>query len=253
MSKTITAIIIDDEPLALKRLRRLLEKYKEIEIVGEAANGEQGLILIEQLEPALIFLDVEMPVLNGFQMLAKLKHQPKVIFTTAFEEYAIKAFEENSIDYLLKPVELSRLDKAIEKLKRFNEGSNSITGINIEAVLNALQPKKEIKSIPVRIGDKINLVKTDQIIYFEAKEKYVYIVTEDNREHLTDFTLASLEEKLSAPFLRVHRAFIINSDKIKEFYRGFNSTFIVVMKDSKGTRINTGRSYIESIKHLFEL
>src|SRR3954468_18327486 len=102
MSKTLSAIIIDDEPLALKRLARLLKKHEDINIIAEAGNGKEGLDLIEQLKPDLIFLDVEMPVMNGFEMLGKLQHQPKVIFTTAFENYAIKAFEENSIDYLLK-------------------------------------------------------------------------------------------------------------------------------------------------------
>jgi two-component system LytT family response regulator len=253
MNKTISAIVIDDEPLALRRLLRLLEKYEEIEIVGEAANGEQALQLIEEHKPDLIFLDVEMPVMNGFEMLAKLKHHPRIIFTTAFEEYAIKAFEENSVDYLLKPIEVERLDKSIEKLRRFNGTVEGIDAAHIQSILNAVQVKKEIKSIPVKIGDKILLIKTSDIIYFEAKEKFVYIMTEEGREYLTDYTVAALEEKLSAPFLRVHRAFIINTDKIKEFYKGFNSTFIVVMKDSKSTRINTGRSFNESIRHLFEI
>ena len=253
MNTIFTAIIIDDEPLALKRLQRLLKKYNEIEIVAEASDGKHGLELIERHKPGLIFLDVEMPVMNGFEMLGKLKHQPKVIFTTAFEDYAIKAFEENSIDYLLKPIESERLDKAIEKLKRFN-GSDTLTEpAQIHTLLKALGTKKENKSIPVRIGDKILLIKSEQIIYFEAKEKFVYIVTEEGREYLTDFTLTSLEEKLTFPFLRVHRAFIINCDKIKELYRGFNSSFTIVMKDSKGTKISTGRSYLDSIKHLFEL
>jgi two-component system LytT family response regulator len=252
MSTTFKTILIDDEPLALKRLKRLLEKYNAIEIVAEAANGKQGLDLIEQHKPDLIFLDVEMPLVNGFEMLGKLKHQPKVIFTTAFEDYAIKAFEENSIDYLLKPIETERLDKAIEKLKRFNVSDKSTEPSQIHELLKSLNAKKENKSIPVRIGDKILLIKAEQIIYFEAKEKYVYIITDEGREYLTDFTLASLEEKLSLPFLRVHRAFIINCDKIKELYRGFNSSFTLVMKDTKGTKISSGRSYIDAVKHLFE-
>jgi two-component system LytT family response regulator len=249
----LRTILIDDEPLALKRLQRLLKKYDEIEIIAEASDGEKGLGLIEEHKPDLIFLDVEMPLMTGFEMLSKLKHQPKVVFTTAFEDYAIKAFEENSIDYLLKPIETERLDKTIEKLKRINPGEqqNSLPG-QISALLNSIQPKKEIRSIPVRTGDKIQLIKTEQIVYFEAKEKFVFIVTADNREHLTDFTLASLEEKLSDPFIRVHRAFIINRDMIRELYRGFNSSYTIVMKDQKNTRISTGRSYNESVKHLFD-
>lgn len=254
MNKPIKTIIIDDELLALKRLRRLLDKYEGFfEIIAEAENGEQGLTMVEKYKPELIFLDVEMPVINGFEMLSKLTHLPKVIFTTAFEEYAIKAFEENSIDYLLKPIEAERLDKAIEKLKRLSPQSPSMLPGQLHAFIDSLKAKKEIKSIPVKIGDRILLIKLEQIVYFEAKEKYVFIHTEDNREYLTDFTLTSLEEKLSAPFLRVHRAFMINTDKIKEVHKGFNSSYIIIMKDVNATKINTGRSYSDSVKSLFEL
>ncbi|MEO8147198.1 MAG: LytTR family transcriptional regulator DNA-binding domain-containing protein [Bacteroidia bacterium] len=254
MSTSIKTILIDDEPLALKRLRRLLEKHEGIfDIVAEAENGEQGLKLIEQHQPELIFLDVEMPVMNGFEMLSNLKHLPKIIFTTAYEEYAIKAFEENSIDYLLKPIEAERLDKAVEKLKRLSGEKSSIDPIQFNAFINSFQPKKEVKSIPVKIGDRILLIKTDDIVYFEAKEKYVFVVTDDNKEYLTDYTLTSLEEKLTTPFLRVHRAFIINIEKIKEVHRGFNSTYIVKMKDTNETKISTGRSYGDNLKSLFEI
>lgn len=252
MNTTYKTILIDDEPLALKRLGRLLKKYSVIDIVAEASNGKEGLELIEQHRPDLIFLDVEMPLVNGFEMLGKLNHQPKVIFTTAFEDYAIKAFEENSIDYLLKPIETDRLDKAIEKLKRFDKENSVSEPSQINALLKSLNAKKENRSIPVRIGDKILLIKTDQIIYFEAKEKYVYIITDEGREYLTDFTLTALEEKLSLPFIRVHRAYIINCDKIKELYRGFNSSFTIMMKDVKSTKIHSGRSYLDAVKHLFE-
>ena len=250
----IKTILIDDEPLAINRLRRLLDKYRgEIEVVAEAINGEQGLQLVEQIQPDLIFLDIEMPVLNGFEMLAKLKHLPKVIFTTAFEEYAIKAFEENSIDYLLKPIEPERLDKAIEKLKRLSNNDASLMQEQINAVVNALNVKKDVKAFPVRIGDKIILIKPEQIVYLEAKDKYVFIVTDENIEYLTDFTLTSLEEKLGAPFMRIHRSFMINTDKIKEFHKGDSSSYIVVMKDKKNTKIYSGRSYSENVRSLFEL
>ncbi len=254
MNTPVKAIIIEDEVLAIKRLRRLLENYAdEIEVVAEAANGEQGLQLVEQHKPGLIFLDIEMPVMNGFEMLSRLKHLPKVIFTTAFEDYAIKAFEENSIDYLLKPIEPERLDKAIQKLKRLGNTDTSLLPEQINAVVKALHVKKEIKSLPVKMGDKIFLIKPEQIAFLEAKDKYVYIVTDDNMEYLTDFTLTSLEEKLSRPFMRVHRAYIINCDKVKEFHKGDSGSFIITMKDKKNTRIYSGRSYSENVKSLFEI
>lgn len=111
-------IIIDDEQLARQRIKRLLAQYDEVDVVAEAENGAEGLELIQLHQPDLIFLDIEMPILNGFEMLAKLSNPPKVVFTTAYDQYAIKAFEEGSIDYLLKPIETERLDKTIKKLKQ---------------------------------------------------------------------------------------------------------------------------------------
>ena len=252
--KKISAIIIDDEILAVKRLTRLLINHQDlIEVIGEAYDGGSGLELVDRLKPDIVFLDVEMPVLNGFEMLAKLKHKAKIIFTTAFENYAIKAFEENSVDYLLKPIEAERLSKSIYKLKNLD---SIITGpIQPEQIINLLKildARKEVKSVPVKIGNKIILVKYENIIFFEAKEKFVYITTDDNKEYLTDFTITSLEEKLGPVFIRLHRAFIINSNKIKELYRGFNSSYIIVMADAKNTRISTGRTYIDRVKNLFD-
>ncbi|HMG14737.1 MAG TPA: LytTR family transcriptional regulator DNA-binding domain-containing protein [Saprospiraceae bacterium] len=254
MKSVYTVIIIDDELLALKRLKRLMEKHVEsFEILAEAYNGEEGLKLIEQHKPDLIFLDIEMPGMNGFEMLNKLEYLPKIIFTTAFDEYAIKAFEENSIDYLLKPIELERLDKAVEKLKRLSGVETEALPLQLNKLIAELKVKKVVKSIPVKIGDKILLIKPEQISYLEAKDKYVFIVTDENKEYLTDFTLTSLEEKLSLPFLRVHRAFMINCDKIKEIHKGFNGSFSLIMKDSNKTKIQTGRSYNDNVKGIFEL
>jgi two-component system, LytTR family, response regulator len=118
MNKIWKSLIVDDEQLARQRLIRLLKPYDEIDVIGEAVNGQDGLEKIEMLLPDLIFLDIEMPVFNGFEMLRQLKHQPKVIFTTAYDQYAIKAFEEDSIDYLLKPVETERLEKTQKKLQQ---------------------------------------------------------------------------------------------------------------------------------------
>ncbi len=246
-------ILIDDEILARNRLKRLLNKHaSRIELIAEAENGQHGLDLINQLNPELIFLDVEMPVLNGFEMLSHLKLQPKIIFTTAFENYAIKAFEENSIDYLLKPVEEERLDKAIEKLIRLRDEKQINQSLNIESLLKAFQPKKEMKALPVKIGDRTLLIKPENIIYFEAKEKYVSLFTDDLREFITDLTITMLEEKLPFNFLRIHRAIIINTDKIKEMHRGFNSTHIFMMQNAGNIKISSGRSFNENIKTYFQ-
>lgn len=254
MKQGITAILVDDEILAIKRLKRLLEKYNDyIEILAEASNGEQAVQLIDQYKPDLIFLDIEMPGFNGFEVLEKILHNPMVIFTTAFDSYALKAFEENSVDYLLKPIESERLDKAIEKLQRLSKDSDIKLQPQLHKLIEALNTRKEFKSFPVKIGDKIIFIKPEDISYLEAKDKYVFIVTDENKEYLTDFSLSSLEDKLPRNFVRVHRAHIINTDKIKEIHKGFNSCFSIIMKDSAKSRIQTGRSYNDQVKAIFEL
>jgi two-component system, LytTR family, response regulator len=140
MNKTWKTLIIDDEQLARHRLSRLLKPYGEIDIIGEAVNGQDGLEKIEKLLPDLVFLDIEMPVFNGFEMLAKLKHQPKVVFTTAYDQYAIKAFEEGSIDYLLKPIETERLEKTLTRVQQTQH--QPLPQLPLEALIKQLQAKK---------------------------------------------------------------------------------------------------------------
>lgn len=254
MKNRFSTILIDDEPLAVNRLHRLLARYEEIEIIADAGNGESGLQLIELHQPDLVFLDIQMPVLTGFEMLKRLKYIPKVIFTTAYEEHAIKAFEENSIDYLLKPIEPERLDKAIEKLKRLSKTETVAWPEQLNLILKTIgSVKEEIKSVPVKIGDRILLIRLDQIVYFEAKDKYVYLHTEEGVEYLVDFTLSALEEKLPVAFVRVHRAYMINRNKIKEIHKGFSNSFILVMKDKNLTKIYSGRSFSENVKKVFEI
>jgi len=248
MSKWKT-IIIDDEQLARQRLARLLKPYDMIDIVGEAVNGQDGLEKIESLLPDLIFLDIEMPVFNGFEMLARLKHQPKVVFTTAYDQYAIKAFEEDSVDYLLKPVETDRLEKTIDKLRRTQHQPPA--ELPLEALMRQLNIKKDIKTLTVKIGDKILLIKLDTIVYIEAEDKYVFLHTADGKKHLTDFTISSLEEKLPEQFVRIHRGYVINSDHIKEIRRGFNGAFVFVMNNGENTRLTSSRSNGEALRERF--
>lgn len=244
-------IIIDDEQLARQRIKRLLKEYDEVDIVGEAENGHEGLTIIEQLQPDLIFLDIEMPILNGFEMLAKLKHQPKVVFTTAYDQYAIKAFEEGSIDYLLKPIELERLDKTIKKLKQTN--LTTVAPIAIEDLLRQINGKKSIKTLTVKIGDKILLVKLSDIVHIQAEDKYVFLHTVDGKKHLTDFTLSILEEKLPEEFLRIHRGDIINTEYIKEIRKGFNGALIFVLNNLNETRVTSSRSNSEALRIRFDI
>lgn len=247
--KTWKTLIIDDEELARRRLMRLLEPYSEVEIIGEAVNGQDGLEKTEELRPDLVFLDIEMPVFNGFEMLAQLKHQPKVVFTTAYDQYAIKAFEEDSIDYLLKPVEAARLEKTLKKLQQSYQEPQPY--LPLETLMKQLQIKKDIKTLTVKIGDKILLIKLDNIIFIEAEEKYVFLHTSDGKKHLTDFTISSLEEKLPEQFVRIHRGTIINSDHIKEIRKGFNGAFVFVMNNTENSRLTSSRSNAEVLRDKF--
>lgn len=244
-------IIIDDEQLARQRIKRLLKEYDEVDIIGEAENGQEGLAIIEQLQPDLIFLDIEMPILNGFEMLSKLKNHPKVVFTTAYDQYAIKAFEEGSIDYLLKPIELERLDKTIKKLKQTN--LNTAAPIAIEDLLRQINGKKSIKTLTVKIGDKILLIKLSDIVHIQAEDKYVFLHTVDGKKHLTDFTLSTLEEKLPEEFVRIHRSDIINTDYIKEIRKGFNGALIFVLNNLNETRVTSSRSNSEALRIRFDI
>ena len=243
-------IIIDDEQLARQRLKRLLKAFDEVEIIAEAENGEDGLTIINKLQPELIFLDIEMPVLNGFEMLAKLSHQPKVVFTTAYDQYAIKAFEEGSIDYLLKPIEIERLDKTIKKLK---QTSLAASPLHIDNLIRQMQGKKTIKTLTVKLGDKILLVKLADIVYAQAEDKYVFLHTADGRKHLTDFTLSALEEKLTEEFVRIHRSEIINNDYIKEIRKGFNGSLVFILNNAEETRLTSSRSNSEMLRERFDI
>ncbi|MDT3403262.1 LytR/AlgR family response regulator transcription factor [Mucilaginibacter terrae] len=248
---TYKTIIIDDEQLARQRLKRLLKPFDEFDIISEAVNGEDGLEKIEELKPDLVFLDIEMPLLNGFEMLARLKHQPKVVFTTAYDQYAIKAFEEDSIDYLLKPIEADRLEKTVKKLQKSMQQPAPL--LPVEALMKQLMVKKDIKTLTVKIGDKILLIKLNDIVYIEAEDKYVFLHTADGKKHLTDFTITSLEEKLPDHFTRIHRSSIINTEFIKEIRRGFNGALVFVMNNANGSKLTSSRSNGEMLREKFDI
>lgn len=248
-------ILIDDEKLAISRLKRLLADYQEvIEIIGEANNGLEGFELIASLHPDLIFLDIEMPAMNGFEMLSKLNFMPKIVFATAFDEYAIRAFEENSIDYLLKPIEKERLEITIQKLKKNkeNQAQNFDNQYYIK-LIEQFRPKKEIQSIAVKTGERILLIKLDEVSYFEAEDKYTFLIAKDGKKYLTDYTITALEEKLPDSFKRVSRSTIINTLLIKEIQKYFNGKFILLLDDKNQSKIESGLKYGENIKTLLSL
>ncbi|GAB3747166.1 LytR/AlgR family response regulator transcription factor [Spirosoma pomorum] len=260
MQFPLKTILIDDEPLAISRLRRLLAKHADtFDIVGEAANGAEGLTLVEAQQPDLIFLDIEMPLLNGFEMLSRLTIMPLVVFATAFDQYAIRAFEENSVDYLLKPIEADRLTRTVQKIRTLVERNDhapagtSVSTENVMRLLAQMQPKKEIYSISVKTGDKIRLVPLSDIAYFEAEDKYVFLATLDGQKFLTNYTLTTLAEKLPDTFTRVSRSIMVNRHKISEVHKHFDGKFQLVMTDKKNSRLTTGSTYSDTVRQLLEL
>jgi two-component system, LytTR family, response regulator len=254
-------LLIDDEKLAISRLERLLSKYENtFEIIGRANNGAEGLSMVETLRPDLIFLDIEMPVMTGFEMLARLTHVLLVVFATAYDEYAIKAFEENSIDYLLKPIETERLDKTVQKLKSLRnriggeqtEKTNGSFDENILKMIEAMRPKKAISSISVKTGNKILLIDLQEISHFEAEDKYVFLITTEGTKYLTNYTISVLAEKLPVEqFLQINRANIINKSKIKELEKHFNGKFQIMMKGKAQTKLMSSGTFSDAVKELF--
>lgn len=254
--KKYKTIIIDDETLARDRLRRLLGAHNHIfEIIGEAQNGQEGQQMVDTLKPDLIFLDIEMPLLNGFEMLRVLNHLPIVIFATAYDQYAIQAFEENSIDYLLKPILAERLERSIQKLQRFEaeSASDDQHSQSIQQLLQQLQPPKAITGIPVQVGDTIRLIPLTEVTHFEADGKYVYLHTPSQNKHLVDYTLTTLDGKLPAQFVRIHKSYIVNSEFIKQFEKYFRGRYILHLADKAGTKLTSGASFADRVKALFEI
>ena len=248
MTDTFRTIIVDDEPAARRLLRFMLNDFSQtIQIVGEASNGNEAIELINRFNPDLVFLDIQMPDLNGFEVLEQVTHQPNIIFTTAYEEFAIKAFQAFSIDYLLKPISEERLKQAIEKLKQFRKGMGTDL-IRIKKIVESLQAPKPATAFPIRQGEKIMLIRFENISYFESDDKYVGLFTLEGQRLLTDHTLTTLNQILPPEFLRVQKSYIINKEKIKEIYKHFNGRFVIVMNDNKQTRITTGLTYYETIK-----
>ena len=205
-----------------------------------------------------------MPLLNGFEMLSRLTTMPMVVFATAFDQYAIRAFEENSIDYLLKPIETDRLARSIQKIRTLVERNESVKPTTnpmteqmmkllAQMQLSATPAKKEIYSISVKTGERIILVPLTDIAYFEAEDKYVFLATTDGQKFLTTYTLTTLNEKLPDTFVRISRSAIVNQHKISEIHRHFDGKFVLAMTDKKETKLTSGSTYGDAIRQLMEL
>ena len=235
-------LVVDDEPLARVRLIHLLEKYKnDFEIVGQAVDGDEALQKIQQQEIEVIFLDIQMPGKTGLELLEELEDPPIIIFTTAYDQYALKAFEENAIDYLLKPIERERLGKAIDKLKRLTINQKSELQDQIKNLLLTIQ-QPHTNRFPVKIGDRVIFIGYEEICFFQAMDKVVVLHTYDNK-YICDESLSTLERDLPKDiFMRVHRSVLVNINHIKEARRSFPGKYMVLMKDKQGTELPLSRT-----------
>jgi two-component system LytT family response regulator len=254
MNELFKAIVVDDEPAARRLMKNLLQEHKNvIEVIAEAANGQEAIQKIEELKPDLVFLDIQMPDLTGFEVIDRLERKPTIIFTTAYEQYAIKAFETFSIDYLLKPIKEERLRKTIEKLKQFGKPDSSLDIAGLQEMIRQFQSPKKATALTIKTGDRIILLRFDTITYLEAQDKYVFVFTQDGQKYLTDQSLALLIEKLPPQFYRIQKSYIINKDRIKEMHKHFNGRFLFIMDDKSATRLTSGRTYYDDVKKEFGL
>lgn len=221
-------IIIDDEPLARSIVKEFLQSSTKFEVVAECGDGFQGMKAIAQHKPELIFLDIQMPKINGFEMLELIETPPAVIFTTAFDEYAIKAFEANSIDYLLKPFSQERFDVAIEKWEK-----QHTTATLVNLIENTPKQTEEKHRIVVKNGVDIRIVPTHEIHYIEAYDDYVKIFTADSY-YLKKKTMNYYEQVLDASeFFRTHRSFIINLSQLTKIEQLEKNTYLAILKSGK--------------------
>ena len=241
-----TCLIIDDEKLARELLREYLSAFPEIEILGECAKGSDAVEQIEKLKPDIIFLDVQMPGMTGFDVLDEIVHEPYVIFTTAYDQYAIKAFEKNAVDYLLKPLDQERFKLAVD---RAMQRKKMETG-NIEDLLSGMHTTPARASydshIFVQKSEKLFNLPVEDIIYLEASGDYTVISTK-NDQFVSSSGIGKLEELMSPDkFIRVHRSTIINLSFLKEIERHFNGGMIVKMQNGKTFPVS--RTYAKMIR-----
>jgi len=207
------AIIIDDEPLARIIVKEYLQAYPQIDLVSECNDGFEGIKAVQQYQPDVIFLDIQMPKINGFEMLELIEDPPAVIFTTAFDEYAIKAFESHAIDYLLKPFSKERFDKAIQKW--LDQNNSVISKTNTQELLETVaQSPAQHQRVVVKIAGKIKIIPVEEINFIEAADDYVKIHTKEG-SLLKNKTMAHFEKILDAQhFVRTHRSYILNVQQI---------------------------------------
>jgi two-component system, LytTR family, response regulator len=248
----LRAYLVDDERLALERLRRLLEKTGKVDVIGHASEPEAAIVALSADCPDVCFLDIEMPRLNAFDVLAHLPKQPIVIFTTAYDRYALQAFGVNSVDYLLKPIDPENLERALEKVERLrgaDAGQSDLQGI-IKNLAESLQHASlEYPSrIASRLGDRLWFIDLARVTHFYAADKLTYAVS-GNKAYCVDSAITELEKKLDPrKFVRIHRSSLVNLDWIKEVASLPGGTLSIRLKDEKQTELIVARDRARQFK-----
>jgi two-component system LytT family response regulator len=241
----LKTIVVDDEPLARRRLRRLLERHPEVVVVAECRNGREGLAAVAEHAPEIVFLDVQMPQMDGLAFLEALGGDaaPAVVFVTAFDAYAVRAFDHHAVDYLLKPYDEERFDLALRRAcERVRTGRAANLDDRVLALVGELaERRREASRLAVRTDGKVVFVRVDEIDWIEAESKYVRVHA-GGRTYLHREGIGSVESQLDPRrFMRIHRSTIVNLDRVKELHDWFHGEYVVVLRD--GTRLTMSRRY----------
>ena len=266
----LRAVLVDDEQLARDELGYLLGQVGGVEIVGQAGNGVEALTAIERLQPDVVFLDIQMPGLNGFEVARRMVQNQApthIIFVTAFDQHAIEAFEVNAVDYLLKPVDPARLEVSVERARRrkaierpidlgnaANAGAN-VNHADLEKIIQLVTERQSRRErLAIKVGERFLLVQSEEIIYASLADEGITVVTSQHTGTSNYRTLDELHERLDpSVFWRVHRSHLVNINKIKEIVPWFSRNYILRMKDEKATEIPVSRTQTRRLREYLKL
>ena len=250
----IRTLIVDDEPLARERVKRFLRDERDIEVIGECGNGSDAIKTIHEKEPDLVFLDIQMPEKNGFDVIKSIsgKHLPTIVFITAYDQYALQAFDVHALDYLLKPFNRERFHRAVSRAKEQIDGQKrGELDERLASLISSITPeKKYLERLVVKSVGRVFFLKTQEIDWIEASGNYLKLhVGRD--AHMIRETMNAVEAKLDpSQFMRIHRSNIVNVDRIKELHPMFSGDYSVILRD--GTELALSRNYRERFLELFE-
>jgi two-component system LytT family response regulator/two-component system response regulator LytT len=257
----LRAVLVDDEELARDELGYLLGQVGGVEVIGQAGNGVEALTTIDRLRPDVVFLDVQMPGLTGFEVARRLLEaaaSSHIIFVTAYDQHAIEAFEVNAVDYLLKPVDQSRLEVAVERARRRIATDRPIDGVNnaeLEKIVQLVAERQSRRErLAIKVGERFLLVQAEEIIYASLADEGITVVTSQYAGTSSYRTLDELHERLDTTvFWRVHRSHLVNINKIKEIVPWFSRNYILRMKDEKSTEIPVSRLQTRRLREYLKL